>query len=76
MKFLNKLLTPGCIVGLSAMLTTTMINMSAIVERLKKDAPGLKVIIGGAPVNHDFCEQINADFYSPDPQGRFYFIFI
>jgi methanogenic corrinoid protein MtbC1 len=38
---------PGCIVGLSAMLTTTMINMSAIVERLKKDAPGLKVIIGG-----------------------------
>ena len=40
---------PGCIVGLSAMFTATMINMFAIVERLKKDAPGLKVIIGGLP---------------------------
>ena len=60
---------PGGIVGLSAMLTTTMVNMSSIVERLKEGAPGLKVIIGGAPVNQDYCQEIKADFYSPDPQG-------
>jgi hypothetical protein len=35
---------PGCIVGLSAMLTTTMINMSAIVKRLKKDARSRNMI--------------------------------
>ena len=60
---------PGCVAGLSAMLTTTMVNMAPIVERLKHDVPGIKVIIGGAPVNQDFCTQIHADFYAPDPQG-------
>ncbi len=60
---------PGCIVGLSAMLTTTMVNMTSIVKSLKEGTPGLKIIIGGAPVNQDFCQEISADFYSPDPQG-------
>jgi methanogenic corrinoid protein MtbC1 len=60
---------PTCIVGLSAMLTTTMVNMCTIVSSIKEKYPKQKVIIGGAPLNNDFCSEIGADFYSPDPQG-------
>jgi methanogenic corrinoid protein MtbC1 len=60
---------PSCIVGLSAMLTTTMVNMSTLVTTIKEKHPNQKVIIGGAPLNNDFCAEIGADFYSPDPQG-------
>lgn len=60
---------PSCIVGLSAMLTTTMVNMSTIITTIKEKHPNQKVIIGGAPLNNDFCAEIGADFYSPDPQG-------
>jgi methanogenic corrinoid protein MtbC1 len=60
---------PMCIVGLSAMLTTTMVNMGSIVSSIKAKHPNQKVIIGGAPLNNDFCNEIGADFYSPDPQG-------
>lgn len=57
------------IVGLSALLTTTMVNMGEIVSTIKKQSPETKILIGGAPVNMDFCEKIGADFYAPDPQG-------
>ena len=60
---------PECIVGLSAMLTTTMVNMGSIVTAIKGKYPKKKVIIGGAPLNKDFCFEIGADYYSPDPQG-------
>lgn len=60
---------PGACVGMSALLTTTMINMEEIVTDLKKEFPELKIFVGGAPVNDDFCQKIGADFYAPDPQG-------
>ncbi len=60
---------PGCVIGLSALLTTTMGNMEKIVGSIKEGNPDMKVCVGGAPVNDSFCKQINADFYSPDPQG-------
>lgn len=60
---------PGSVVGLSALLTTTMTNMEKIVSEIKKRDQNTVVCIGGAPVNHDFCEKIGADRYSPDPQG-------
>lgn len=60
---------PGAIVGLSALLTTTMANMEEIVQKIKEVNPGTKVIIGGAPLNDEFREKIGADFYSPDPRG-------
>jgi len=65
---------PGSLVGLSAMLTTTMVNMESIVRKLKEKHPGLIVCIGGAPVNEEFCIKINADFYSADPQGLITFL--
>lgn len=60
---------PGAVVGLSALLTTTMVNMGEIVSEIKSRIPETKVFIGGAPVNHEFCKKINADFYAPDPQA-------
>jgi 5-methyltetrahydrofolate--homocysteine methyltransferase len=56
------------IVGLSAMLTTTMLNMKAIIEAVI--AAGLrskvKIIIGGAPVSQKFADEIGADGYARD----------
>jgi methanogenic corrinoid protein MtbC1 len=60
---------PGAVVGLSALLTTTMENMRKIVASIKEKYPELKILVGGAPLSMDYCGKIGADFYSPDPQG-------
>lgn len=65
---------PGCHVGLSALLTTTMVNMEQILKAVKEASPGTKVLIGGAPVSEEFKNKIGADFYSPDPQGAVEFL--
>ncbi|KLU62751.1 methionine synthase [Peptococcaceae bacterium CEB3] len=52
------------IVGLSALLTTTMVQMKNTMERLK-DYP-VKVMIGGAPVTQKFADEIGADAYASD----------
>ncbi|MFO7656901.1 MAG: corrinoid protein [Bacteroidales bacterium] len=74
-KFLEAAKTyPGCTLGLSALLTTTMGNMEKTVKDLKEQLPDLKILIGGAPVNDSFRQKIGADFYSPDPQGAVEFL--
>jgi methanogenic corrinoid protein MtbC1 len=60
---------PGAVVGLSALLTTTMANMEEIVQKIKDSHPGTKILVGGAPLSDDFRSKIGADFYSPDPRG-------
>jgi 5-methyltetrahydrofolate--homocysteine methyltransferase len=60
---------PDALLGLSALLTTTMQNMENTVQLVKEKFPKNKILIGGAPVNNDFCQKIGADFYSSDPQG-------
>lgn len=60
---------PDAVVGLSALLTTTMPNMQKIVGEIKAQYPNVKLIIGGAPVNDEFRSEIGADGYSPDPQS-------
>jgi 5-methyltetrahydrofolate--homocysteine methyltransferase len=56
------------VVALSALLTTTMPSMKATIEALK--AAGVrdqvKIMVGGAPVNEAYAQQIGADGYSPD----------
>lgn len=56
------------IVGMSALLTTTMVNMPEVVKAL--EAAGLrdkvKIMIGGAPITQNYADQIGADSYSPD----------
>ena len=59
----------NAVIGLSALLTTTMVNMEKITKDIKEAVPGTLVTIGGAPVNTDFCRKIGADHYSADPQG-------
>jgi methanogenic corrinoid protein MtbC1 len=69
-KFLKALdENPDAIIGLSALLTTTMENMKKIVTSIKEKHAASKILIGGAPVTKEYCEKIGADFYSPDPQG-------
>jgi len=55
------------IVGLSALLTTTMPAMKETVRILKEaNLPGLKVLIGGAPITQIFADEIGADGYAAD----------
>jgi 5-methyltetrahydrofolate--homocysteine methyltransferase len=56
------------IVGLSALLTTTMPMMKKSIERIEEAGvrDSLKVLIGGAPVNQAFADEIGADGYAPD----------
>ncbi len=58
---------PGCFVGLSALLTTTIPNMESSVKEIKENHPDTKVLIGGAPITREFCTRVGADFYSPNP---------
>jgi 5-methyltetrahydrofolate--homocysteine methyltransferase len=57
------------VVGLSALLTTTMQNMNDISAKIKAEINDVTVIVGGAPVTKVFANSINADEYFPDPQG-------
>lgn len=69
-KFIQAALNhPGAVIGLSALLTTTMENMHKTVTVLRNRFPDTKILVGGAPVTAEFCSKIGADFYSPDPQG-------
>ncbi|MBS7634088.1 corrinoid protein [Candidatus Bathyarchaeota archaeon] len=56
------------IVGMSALLTTTMIEMEGIIKELKKSGlrDKVKVIIGGAPITREFAEKIGADAAARD----------
>lgn len=54
------------IIGLSALMTTTMMRMKEVVDLAKKRNCGSMVIIGGAAINESFAEEIGADGYSKD----------
>jgi methanogenic corrinoid protein MtbC1 len=52
---------PGCAVGLSALLTTTMVNMTKTVQEIKSQYPDTKIIVGGAPVSIEAANKMGAD---------------
>jgi len=56
------------VIGVSALLTTTMTNMKAVIDAVKasKLAGKIKVMVGGAPVTQAFCDEIGANGYAPD----------
>lgn len=56
------------LVGLSALMTTTVANMETTIKRLKKSAQ-CKIMVGGAVLNQEYAKEIGADFYSPDAMG-------
>ena len=56
------------LIGLSALLTTTMVSMKDIIKALKEASPDgkIKVMIGGAPLTQSYADEIGADGYAPD----------
>ena len=54
------------LVGLSALMTTTVANMEATIDLLHRKAPGVKVMVGGAVLTPEYAAQIGADFYAKD----------
>lgn len=54
------------IICCSALLTTTMPEMKRVVDLVKQEQLDVKVMIGGAPVNQAFCDEIGADYYTGD----------
>ncbi|WP_296882327.1 corrinoid protein [Thomasclavelia sp.] len=54
------------IICCSALLTTTMPEMKRVVDLVKAENLDVKVMIGGAPVNQEFCDEIGADYYTDD----------
>jgi 5-methyltetrahydrofolate--homocysteine methyltransferase len=55
------------LVGISALLTTTMVGMKDVVAAIRAaDLAGVKVIVGGAPVTQDYADLIGADGYASD----------
>ena len=54
------------IIALSALMTTTMVQMKLLVEENIKRGSGYKILVGGAPVTDEFAKEIGADGYSED----------
>lgn len=54
------------LVGLSALMTTTVPAMQETIELLHSELAGCKVIVGGAVLNEEYAKKINADFYAKD----------
>lgn len=58
--------TGARLVGLSALMTTTVPAMRDTIALLKKEAPGVTVVVGGAVLTQAYADQIGADHYAPD----------
>lgn len=69
-KFIEAIkMNPGAFVGMSALLTTTMVNMEKINKLIKSEFPEVITCVGGAPLNDDFAKKIGADYYTNEPQA-------
>ena len=54
------------LVGLSALMTTTVVSMEETIKQLRKECPWAKVCVGGAVMTQEYADQIGADFYGKD----------
>ena len=54
------------LLGLSALMTTTLPSMEEAVRRVKSELPDVKIMVGGAVLTGTYAERIGADFYAPD----------
>lgn len=57
------------LVGLSALMTTTVVNMEKTIALLHREYPECRVMVGGAVLTQDYADRIHADFYSKDAMG-------
>ena len=60
---------PQCVVGLSALLTTTIVSMSKTVQEIRTQFPDIKIIVGGAPLTMEIAREMGASSFARDPQG-------
>ena len=60
---------PDAFVGMSALLTTTMVNMEKINVAIKEENPCVITFAGGAPVSEEFAKSIGIDYYTEEPQA-------
>lgn len=61
------------LVGLSALMTTTVVSMEETIRQLKEKAPWCKVMVGGAVLNQEYADMIGADFYGKDAMQSVYY---
>lgn len=54
------------LVGLSALMTTTVVSMEETIRQLRKEKPDCLVMVGGAVLNQEYADMIGADFYGKD----------
>ena len=61
------------LVGLSALMTTTVVSMEETIKQLRKEIPSCKVMVGGAVLNQEYADMIGADFYGKDAMQSVYY---
>ena len=61
------------LVGLSALMTTTVVSMEETIRQLRKSVPGCQVMVGGAVLNQEYADMIGADFYGKDAMQSVYY---
>ncbi len=59
--------------GLSALMTTTVVNMEETIKQLRQSAPWCKVMVGGAVLTQEYADMIGADFYGKDAMQSVYY---
>jgi len=65
--------TKAPLVGLSALMTTTVVSMEETIKQLRKEAPWCKVMVGGAVLTQEYADMIGADFYGKDAMQSVYY---
>ena len=61
------------LVGLSALMTTTVVNMEATIKLLREKCPVCKIMVGGAVLTQEYADMIGADFYGKDAMQSVYY---
>lgn len=61
------------LVGLSALMTTTVVSMEDTIRQLRARLPDCKVMVGGAVLNQEYADMIDADFYGKDAMQSVYY---
>ena len=52
--------------GISALLSSTMLNIEQAVKAIRRENPHVKIMVGGAPLNEEFARNLGADGFAPD----------
>lgn len=65
--------THAPLVGLSALMTTTVANMEETIKQIRKECPWCKIMVGGAVLTQEYADMIGADFYGKDAMQSVYY---